>query len=88
MIIVIERFCLENDVKSVFWVIRLYIAKYFISHENEKKKQNKGTAHVFYFDFLSLSHLGLCLFNIFLKTRLQYKNLIFESLKNDKRLKR
>ena len=62
MVMDIGRFCLEDDVKRVFWVIRLYIAKYFISHENEKKKQNRGTTHVFCSDFLGLSHLGLYFF--------------------------
>ena len=61
MIIVIERFCLENDVKRVFWVIRLYIAKYFISHENEKKKQNKGTEHALCSDFW-VRHICVCIF--------------------------
>ena len=65
MIMVIGRFCLDDDMKIVFWVIRLYITKYFISHENKMKQQNRGTVYVFCFDFLGLMCLSLYFSDIF-----------------------
>ena len=78
MIMVIGRVCLEDDVKkSILGYKIIYITKYFISHENKKQQQNRGTTHVFCSDFLGLMCLSLYFFDFFLETRHLHENPSF-----------
>ena len=65
MVMDIGRFCLEDNVKRVFWVIRLYIAKYFISLMKMRKRSKTGELSMPFVMIFWVCHNGFVFLLIF-----------------------